>query len=418
MHAGATRLPEQVIIHTPSGVNTPLELPAGCSLLPYKAELPPSNQIQVRGGIRVLALPLALTRVGEQFFRTSATDAQIALAGLPDASDLNRELIAGGHGVVAGRLAGALRTVGRGALADDVLGALRAAGFRVQESNPFLVDPPSVAVTREASPYVRRLQLMWHAMREEVLRHVPPPPGLPRDAESYLAKAQEQYRADAYHSLSIEGYRVTDELVARVASGTWDPEQHAGDKDAGNAMAAHGYWRAFEAVQQSLRRILAAENPGDVVRADHGTWFRELFSPSVAAGIMAPTDLAGYRSGPVYIKNAAHVPPPREAVRDMMPAFFDLLADEPSAGVRAVMGHFGFVFIHPYVDGNGRIGRFFMNAMLTSGGYPWTILRVEWRDRYLGSLDAASARGDIGPFARLLAEAIKADPPAVPGNAP
>ncbi len=417
VHAGATVLPKQVVVHTPQGGNRPLDLPGNCSLLPYKAELPPADQMEVCGGLRVLTLPVALTRVSEHFFQTSATDAQIALARLLDASDLNRELLAGNRSVVAGRLAGALRAVGRPALADDVLGAMRAAGYTVQESNPFVVDPVVLTATRVTSPYVHRLQLMWRTMREEVLRHVPEAPGLPADPDAYLAQVQENYRADAYHSLSIEGYRVTNELIERVAFGSWDPEQHVLDRDARNAMAAHGYWRAFEAVQTSLRRILAAENPGDVARADHGTWYRELFSPSVMAGIFAASDLAGYRNAPVYIRNAAHVPPPREAVREMMPALFDLLADEPSAAVRAVLGHFCFVFIHPYMDGNGRIGRFLMNAMLASGGYPWTIIRVEWRDRYMAALDAASARGDIGPFAQFLADAIDADPPAAAGAA-
>ncbi|MDN8616095.1 Fic family protein [Variovorax ginsengisoli] len=48
-----------------------------------------------------------------------------------------------------------------------------------------------------------------------------------------------------------------------------------------------------------------------------------------------------------------------------MPALFELLRDEPSAAVRAVLGHFMFDFIHPYMDGNGRLGRFIMNTMLT-----------------------------------------------------
>ena len=90
----------------------------------------------------MLALPVALTRVSEHFFHTSPTDAQIALAGLPDASDLNRELLAGGRSIVAGRLAGALRAVGRPALADDVVGTMRAAGYTVQEDNPFSMAPP------------------------------------------------------------------------------------------------------------------------------------------------------------------------------------------------------------------------------------------------------------------------------------
>lgn len=418
IHAGATALPKQVVVHSPKGGNRVLELPGDCSLLHYQTpDIPPNDRIEARGGLRVLTLPVALIRVPEHFFQTFATDAQVALAGLPDASDLNRELVAGGHSVVAGRLAGALRAIRRAELADDVLGTMRAAGYTVQELDPFLVEPPVLRTTRPASSPVHRLQLMWRAMRDEVLRYFPAEPGLPADIDSYLAAVKENYRADAYHSLSIEGYRVTEGLIERVASGAWNPEQHAGDADARNAMAAHGYWRAFEAVQNSIRRILAAENPGDVARAEHGVWYRALFGPSVEAGILAAADLAGYRNAPVYIKNAAHVPPPRDAVREMMPALFDLIADEPSAVVRAVLGHFCFVFIHPYMDGNGRMGRFLMNAMLASGGYPWTIIRVDWRDRYLTALDAASARSDISPFAEFLADAVQTEPPAAAADA-
>jgi len=57
-----------------------------------------------------------------------------------------------------------------------------------------------------------------------------------------------------------------------------------------------------------------------------------------------------------------HVPPGRQAVRDLMPAFFELLQEETDAGVRAVLGHFVFVYIHPCMDGNGRMGRFLMNV--------------------------------------------------------
>jgi len=59
-----------------------------------------------------------------------------------------------------------------------------------------------------------------------------------------------------------------------------------------------------------------------------------------------------------------------------MPELVALLRAEPDAGVRAVLGHFMFVYIHPYMDGNGRMGRFLMNLMLASGGYPWTVVPV------------------------------------------
>jgi Fic family protein len=72
-----------------------------------------------------------------------------------------------------------------------------------------------------------------------------------------------------------------------------------------------------------------------------------------------------------------------------------------------VLGHHLFVFIHPYFDGNGRIGRFLLNAMLASGGYPWTVVRVTRRDTYMEALEAASVGGDIKPFTRFLLEEMQ-----------
>jgi hypothetical protein len=48
-----------------------------------------------------------------------------------------------------------------------------------------------------------------------------------------------------------------------------------------------------------------------------------------------------------------------------------------------------------------------MNAMLASGGYPWTIVRVEDRKQYLAALDSASIDQDIRPFAAFLAQRIQ-----------
>jgi Fic family protein len=65
-----------------------------------------------------------------------------------------------------------------------------------------------------------------------------------------------------------------------------------------------------------------------------------------------------------------------------------------------------FGYIHPYPDGNGRIARFLMNSMLASGGYPWTVIRVEDRDAYLSALESASVGGDIAPFSTFIAERV------------
>src|SRR5580693_2284376 len=94
-------------------------------------------------------------------------------------------------------------------------------------------------------------------------------------------------------------------------------------------------------------------------------------------------------------------------MRDAMPALFDHLERESEPSVRAVLGHWLFGYIHPYPDGNGRMARFLMNAMLASGGYPWTVIRVEDRKPYLAALDSASVDLDIAPFASFIAERVQ-----------
>lgn len=96
-----------------------------------------------------------------------------------------------------------------------------------------------------------------------------------------------------------------------------------------------------------------------------------------------------------------HVPLPPHAVCVAMPVFFELLTAEEDPAVRVVLGHFIFVDIHPYIDGNGPMGRFLMNVMLASGGYPWTVIPVERRNDYMAALEQASVHQNISPFVRF-----------------
>ena len=174
-------------------------------------------------------------------------------------------------------------------------------------------------------------------------------------------------------------------------------------------MAAKGYLEAFRLTQQSVRRVLQGEAAGPVFRQDYPGWYRAMFSELVRAGLLQPYHLAGHRNAPVYIRGSRHVPPPTEAVTDAMSALQDLLENEPQPIVRAVLGHWLFGFIHPYMDGNGRMARFVMNLMMASGGYPWTVVRTSRRKDYLDALEAASADQNIVPFARFIREEMGVD---------
>jgi fido (protein-threonine AMPylation protein) len=407
IHVGNATVPRQLAVRSPKGTNSVTKLPHGTSLFDLQAALPPSADRVERDGLRLYGLEAALVEASPRYFMNQATDARAALAMIRDASDLLGRLLDGGHSTIAGRLAGGFRNCGRGAIAGEIIAAMNAAGYAVRESDPFSEQPLMTLAPRETSPYANRIKLLWQKMRGPVISVFPHAPGLPRNKAAYRKGVEEAYLTDAYHSLSIEGYRVTASLIEKVRSGRWDPEIHEQDRDQRNAMAARGYWQAFQLVEQSIGKVLRGENPGAVAEQDHRAWYRELFAPSVAAGLLRASDLAGYRNGQVFIRSSMHIPLNKEAVRDAMPAFFDLLRAEEHPAVRVVLGHFIFVYIHPYMDGNGRMGRFLMNTMMAAAGYPWTVIPLSERKTYMAALEKASVEENIEPFAVFLAKLVR-----------
>ena len=407
LHAGNWAVPPQLVVRSAKATNRPTNLPHNTSLFEMRSALPESTETEVIDGLRVFSISAALIACSPTFYKQNQTDSRVALSMIQDASQVLRILLDGGHSKVAGRLAGAFRNIGKDKIADEILKTMRAADYKVSEQDPFETQTPFPLNIIERSPYVNRIRLMWRDMRADIIGQFPESRKKVVSAKAYLKSVDATYVADAYHSLSIEGYQVSPELIERVRKGSWNPENSSEDLERRNALAARGYWQAFQAVRSSISKILNGENLVEVIQEDHSEWYREMFSPSITAGLLKPSDLAGYRNSQVYIRRSMHVPLRHEAVRDCMPTFFELLHEEQDPAVRVVLGHFIFVYIHPYMDGNGRMGRFLMNAALAAGGYSWTVIPVEHRANYMASLEEASTKQDIKPFKDFLAKLIK-----------
>lgn len=404
LHAGDTTVPAQLLVRATKGGNSKTDLPHNTSLFETRATIASDDALNIVDELRLFSVEDALILVPEVFFRSHPTEARTVLAMMPDASRLLGKLLDGGHTRAAGRLAGAFRSIGSEKVADEIVSAMKAASHDVREINPFEQSIVVENAGRITSPHVHRIRLKWESMRADIIEIFPEAKPVANDIESYLKQIDEIYVTDAYHSLSIEGYRVSLELIEKVRSGTWNPEEDEADRALKDALAARGYWEAFQRVKESIRNVLEGSDAGEVVERDLSDWYRNLFAPSVTAGILKASQLAGYRSSPVYIRQSQHVPMSPEAVRDCMPVFFDLLKEEENPTVRIVLGHFIFVFIHPFPDGNGRIARFLMNVMMAAAGQPWTVIRIERRADYMTALEAASVQSDIRPFARFLAD--------------
>ncbi len=405
LHINAVTIPKQVIAIAKKGNNLPLILPFNTSLLTYgDPSNIPEEQVQIKG-VRAMSLPLALCRASPSYFIRSPQDAQIALRLIKDPSEFVHVILLHDFRRAANRIVGAYQFLKETDFASQLQSSLEREHFAISPENPFEEGLP-VFLTRPKSPYSARVSVLWNTYRETVIRLFPPA-SQPVDKATYFAQLEKIYTQDAYNSLSIEGYRVTEELIERVAQEGWNPDENPQDRSARDALAALGYHRAFQAVKESIGRILDGASPADEAKQELHQWMRGLFQPMVEAQILRPEDLVGYRRNQVYIRGSRHIPFPREALLDAMEAFYDCLLSEPHPAVRAILGHFLFVYIHPYMDGNGRTARFLMNAMLASGGYPWTIIRVAHRAPYFAALEAASVNGDIAPLVEFIAGEMK-----------
>lgn len=405
LHTDNWSVPKQLLVRSAKGGNKPTQLLFDTSIIDVRLEIPDKKNIKVLDGIRIFSLPAALISCSASFFSLSPIEAKAGLSMIKDESELLRLLITGGHSVVAGRLAGGFRHIGNNETADNIIKTMRTAGFNAYKKDPFNEPSPPITV-REIPPSVIRLIMVWEKMKSAIADNFPPAPGIPEDKKKYLKTIDEVFITDAYHSLSIEGYRVSSELIKKIQIGNWKPEESEQDRSHIDALAARGYWQAFQQVKQGVIKALDKHSPGKIVKENQRNWYQELFGPAVTAGTIDGSILAGYRNHPVYIRHSRHVPPNYDAIPDLMQKFFELLEKENIPSVRIVLGHFLFVYIHPYIDGNGRIARFLMNVMFAAGGYPWTVIPIEKRNMYMETLEAASVEQNIIPFTKFIADLV------------
>ncbi len=404
LHTGNNVLPSQLLIGNAKKANRIVPLPRGLSLSLYTAtEIP--KQSDVHDGVNIYPLEMALIKAGPSYFRRQIQEVALALGAANHRLILQR-LLKEGHVAAAGRLAGAYRELNMPSAADEILSVMTAAGFRIKEVNPFDEPLPDFTVLRPQSPHAARIELLWNSLSERITVQLDPAFTPPKNIETAIELLEENYSQDAYHSLSIEGYRVTSELIERVRSGQWNPGSEKVDQQNLDAMAARGYWEAHNQVKETIRHLHGSGLSAELLRGDLSSWYRALFGPMVRSGMLGASDLAGYRNRPVFIRGSRHTPLPMEAITDAMDTLFTCIEKEPHPVTAAILGHWLIGYIHPYPDGNGRTARFLMNALLVSAGYPWAVIRLETRKAYMQALEQLSVHQNPDPFIKVVLDAM------------
>ena len=107
-----------------------------------------------------------------------------------------------------------------------------------------------------------------------------------------------------------------------------------------------------------------------------------------------------------------HIAPPADRVRDLMSNLFGWLENaDDHLLIRSCVFHYEFEFIHPFADGNGRIGRLWQSLILGRLNPIFEHLPVENmvysnQQAYYHAINRSSSLGDSGPFIDFMLEEI------------
>jgi Fic family protein len=209
---------------------------------------------------------------------------------------------------------------------------------------------------------------------------------------------------EAVLSSRIEGTKTDVSQLLRFEAGQVPGGEDADDaQEVGNYVVAmeHGLRRAAEGFPVSIR----------LLREMHG-----LLLSGVRGQHRRPGDL---RESPVWIggstlDNAAFVPPPPDVMGEALADLERFLheTDMPLM-VQLALAHYQFEAIHPFLDGNGRIGRLLIPVVLVLRGaltQPLLYLSAyfeQYRTQYYDHLLAISQQGDLTPWIDFFLRGIR-----------
>lgn len=208
-------------------------------------------------------------------------------------------------------------------------------------------------------------------------------------------------RLEAVQSSRIEGTRTDIPQLLRLEAGEAPTETDA--QEVRNYVIAmeHGLERVREGFPFSMR----------LLREIHGR---------LLTGVRGHHRLPGeFRQTPNWIRgtnpdNALFVPPPSEAIGELLSDLEHFLHEEElPLLIQLALAHYQFEVIHPFLDGNGRIGRLMIPLVLVlRGALTQPLLYIsayleQYREDYFDLLLSTSRKGDLIPWIRFFLRGVK-----------
>lgn len=166
---------------------------------------------------------------------------------------------------------------------------------------------------------------------------------------------------------------------------------------------------AYEAAFQARFRGKSIISEIEIRRLHHiiveSVWVH--FPPD---GLRKDESPGGYRTGEIEPLRRGLKPPAKSLIPSLMADWVEKADGNPPSDCHLIEHlaalHAEFERIHPFPDGNGRVGRLLLSALLVQNGYPPAIIYKEERRKYLRYLERAD-NDDPAPLGELLARSVR-----------
>ncbi len=209
---------------------------------------------------------------------------------------------------------------------------------------------------------------------------------------STLKQLKEYYRIGlTYTSNAIEGNSLTETETKIIL----EDGITIGGKPIKDYYEALGHSEAYDYIYKLAKDKGVAE---DDIKKLHKLFYHRI--DEVKAG--------KYRKEKVFISGSKYSLPSPEKVSELMQDFTSRMKEIERKNhpvEYSAIAHKELVFIHPFVDGNGRVARLLMNLILLQKGYCIAIIPPILRRDYINALE--KARADDKDFREFIARAVR-----------
>ncbi|XP_061907282.1 protein adenylyltransferase FICD [Entelurus aequoreus] len=213
---------------------------------------------------------------------------------------------------------------------------------------------------------------------------------IPKGNSALRRVMEETYYHHIYHTVAIEGSTLTLSEIRHIIETRYAVP--------GRSLQEQNEAIGVDAAMKYINTTLLSRT-GDISVTDILEIHRRVL------GYVDPVEGGRLRTNQVFVGH--HIPPhPQDLQRHMQELVLWLNSDEAlqlHPVEYAALAHYKLVYVHPFVDGNGRTSRLLMNLALMQARYPPITIRKEQRAEYYAALDTAN-EGDVRPFIRFIAK--------------